>query len=463
MSIIDNPYSRVRMYFRPDEFYGSQAIIAQLVEGMGAMPQPRSFELVGLPGMGKTTTLRELAHPEGALAPNTGYHEYLSGPFRNGQYRFFPVHVQFRTMPTDMHAFTYLCDRFVDEWERRLEEQQLARALSELGERPRAPECTAWLQRACEKLNRLGVRPVLLLDDFDLPFAQMDETETVRLRPFRRVVAFVIATEQRLERVNAEAAGSPFFYDIGLIELTGLDPDDAGRLVRESAETAGYPFPEQDCALVLEQVGRHPAPLFRACTALWELRQSLNLAPDVPLSDKERDMLLGRLETELEHPFWLYWNRLDEKEQTALASLARNREQLTRTQLKALDLLGKEKGLVEYDPDLEMFRFFSPLFARFVHDSTATSGVDISRILTGREYQLYQHLRDHADRSCTFEELHEEIWQRSVGESEEHKDQAKRRVQVAVSRLRSKLEKHTGESVISVRDRGYRLVPGPAT
>lgn len=455
---IDNPYYRIRMYFEPDSFYGSGSTIAQIMEGISALPQPKSFELVGLPGTGKTTHLQFLAHPEGAFA-RSKHRQYLSPNFEKLRYRAFPVHVECRLTPSDMHIFVYICSRFSEEWHRRrdLHNQQEI----QLVEPDSLTEETAVkaLEKACKRLDRSAIRPVLLLDDFGLPFEGMEESETTRLRPLRPFVAFVIATEERLNKVNPKAAGSPFFYNIGVVEFRGLDEEDATQLVSEPAAQAGYPFPKPDQTFILEHSERYSALLLRGCEALWTYRHKLKLSPETPLSDKQRDAFLGQLRSEFESFYRLYWHKLTEDEREALSSLAHSPRELSVGDRETLGALEKKTGLVEADlDDPALYEFSSPLFERFVSTEAEIKVAESQPSLTGLETRLYQYLLDHVDEVCTFEELHSAIWSQPMGESADERDHAKRRVQVAISRLRSKLRETEEADILSIRDQGYRLI-----
>lgn len=453
-----NPYSQIRMYFRPEEFYGPEHVVARLLESISTFPQPKHFELVGLPGMGKTTLLRYLAHSEGAFMRDR---EYLRKRFRDSQYRFFPIHVEFRHIPTGMDILVYLYHCFSEEHRRR-EDLQLPH-IPDLGENPTQEAMIRSLREACEDMDRVAIRPVFLLDDFHLPFKSMSFDDASdfgeRLRPSRKDVAFIITTEQRLNELNPGAtAGSPFFTELMYMELTGLEPDDAERLVREPAEKEGYPFPREEREIVLRQAGRIPSLLFRGCETLWKLRRTLDLDKDTPLPDKYKDVLLGQLRKEFRPVFGMYWHRLNDEERDALISLARGQEQLKSGKLTNVYDVTTKRGLLTYNPDRDRYEFFSPLFAEFVRDTAGTASAGPIPTLSGLETRLYEYLRDHSNDICTFEELHREIWNHPMGESEEEREQAKRRVQVAVSRLRSKLRELTKEEILSIRDEGYRLI-----
>src|SRR5215217_2466453 len=112
MDTSENPYLRLPTGFDPHKFYGSLHWVHFVLEEVSATP-PRDLELIGLPGMGKTTLLQYLAHPDGAFAQHA---EWLQPPFHKEPERIFPVLVDFRQAPTDTHPFVYLCRRFHEEY-----------------------------------------------------------------------------------------------------------------------------------------------------------------------------------------------------------------------------------------------------------------------------------------------------------------------------------------------------------
>jgi DNA-binding response OmpR family regulator len=105
---------------------------------------------------------------------------------------------------------------------------------------------------------------------------------------------------------------------------------------------------------------------------------------------------------------------------------------------------------------------FSSLFTDYLTETFALSSEPAKLELTGIEASLHQHLRQNPNQVCTFDQLLQEVWSHaSSGPGE--KEQQRRRMQVAVSRLRSKLkDAGTGEDIINIRDVGYRYVPGEA-
>ena len=60
----------------------------------------------------------------------------------------------------------------------------------------------------------------------------------------------------------------------------------------------------------------------------------------------------------------------------------------------------------------------------------------------------------------TIGEQEQEIWaQDPTIDTEPNENDKRRRIQVTISRLRSKLKEVTGEDIVSIREHGYRFIP----
>jgi hypothetical protein len=275
------------------------------------------------------------------------------------------------------------------------------------------------------------------------------------MRPWRDRVSIVLGTERPLHQVNSKAAGSPFFQTLPLIRFGGLNAEESLRLIDEPARSAGKPFPAGDIKFVLEQADGHPYLLILAGKALWDLRRQFELLDreDVPLSREQLAILRGRLQEEFQHTFQLYWDRLDRYEQRALKTLSTGgTENLKEQDYMALASL-EQKGVVQLNPS-GSYCAFSSLFKDFVAGLSETTGAAPKLDLTGLEESLYEYLRAHSERVCTFEELSQAIW----GGHGNEEEQLKRRIQVTISRLRKKLQSMNGEDIIALRGQGYRLI-----
>jgi Transcriptional regulatory protein, C terminal len=465
-----NPYFKLPITFDPDTFYGSLEVVRSILETVSQAQTIAPIELCALPGMGKSTLLRYIAHPKGALKKEK---HWLVWPFKDQPNKLFPVLVEFRLKQENMSSFQYLYDRFVREYgEYRIRAQNdegiLLPELSIRGTKG-SEDALSMLKEQSEELAKEGIRPILLLDDFDLPFKDMKEDQTTRLRPLRDLVALVMAVDQPLHLVNPKAAGSPLFQNAPLRRLDGLSPEEARRLIQEPAYQAKKPFPKEDIELVLRHTSGHPYLIILAGQVLWDMRKKLDLLDKALLPPEKHSVFLGHLARDFASSFRRYWRILDTQERVILKKLSArpaSAEDLTRIELQYLSNL-IDFGLVKYVSNGK-FAVFSDLFVEFVGqmseteegllqkshlDSYTTAYEESTHELTGVETKLLGYLRQRADRVCRYEELWENVWNRPISERDE--EQMRRRMQVTVSRLRAKLK---GEDIMSVRDIGYRLI-----
>lgn len=452
-----NPYFQLPQRFDPAHYYGSRTLTDLTLQTTSDTP-PRSIELIGLPGMGKSTLLRYLAHPHGALERNKAALQPL---FRAEPSLMLMVLVEFRLLPTDTHPYGYLHDKFFSTYRNYLEQgKPTLKNLPELlpAKEPLTPEsATSAIEEALTTLKQIGVRAAFLLDDFHLAFVKLTLPETMRLRPWRDRGAFVISTEQRLDKVNAEAAGSPFFQTLPVVPFGGLTTAEARRLVGDPASRAGWPFDSEDIDFTVEQAGTHPHLLIVAGEVLWGLRNSLRLpvAKRLVLSADYPELLLGHFKERFTSTFQMYMEHLEETEKRALKAAFTGEERAEH--YPALAYL-ERLGLVELVPDRGGYRSFSPLFGEFIQAAeTFQAHPQQEVVFPGIEGRLFQHLQRDPDKVYSFDELSQSVWGESAADPA-GRDLLQRRVQVAVSRLRKRLQKSGLGDVISVRGKGYKLV-----
>jgi len=458
----DNPFLLLPQSFDIDHYYGSQAWADIALQSISSTPA-RSMELTGLPGMGKSFLLRYLADPAGALAKNA---RALQPPYDKSPGCIFPVLVEFRLLPNDTHPFVYLFKRFREEFRRYREgaDPSLRKRLPEsAGEGPESHlpgDAAATLEYSLQtmettllELKDAGVRTAFLLDDFHIAFAPqlLTQEQTTRLRPWREAASFILATERRLDKVNIEAAGSPFYQTLPVVPFGGLTPDEARRLVSAPAADAGWPFNPDDVEFVAEHAGGHPLLLIQSGRAVWECRNSLGYdrGKRDAVSKELPSMLLGRLRGWFGPTLQMYWEHLDPDEHAALAAAA-GLEEVAPEHTPALTFL-EQLGMVKFDPRRGRYKPFSTLFAEYIAERSQ-KGASVS----GIEASLFDYLKQHMGRPSSFEELAREVWgERGGGKGPD--ELMRRRVQVTVSRLRKKLQQSGTGDIISVREKGYRL------
>jgi hypothetical protein len=452
----NNPYFRLSLTFNPDLYFGSQEWVDLTLQMVTSRP-PRSLELMGLPGMGKSSLLRYLADPRGALIK---HRKALQPPFSSDPTRIFPVLIEFRLLPTDAHPFTYLFGRFQEELKSYLERVKggwsTGSSIISPASEPRTPAAAAAaIEDALTVLNGRGVRTVFLFDDFHLAFGLLSHTETNNLRPWRDSAAFIISTERRLDKVNAKAAGSPFFQSLPIVRFGGLGPAEAARLIGKPAEDAGWPFHHDDIEFAVARADGHPYLLIVAGSTLWEARVTLGLSKSKKLAvSKEYPQLLtGYFKERFTPTFKMYWENIEPAEQLVLKAAAQTDFAPDNPALVPLE----ELGLVKFDRKRERHVPFSELFSEFISDVAEQPFEKGGSGAKGVETRLHTYLKQNADRVCTFDELSKEIWGEESLDLET--ELLQQRVQVTISRLRKKLQATGVGKIVSVRKMGYRFVP----
>jgi hypothetical protein len=455
---------------------------------------PDSVDIAGLPFSGKTFLLRHLSTPNGALLDHT---LWLHPPYHREPWRLITAPVDFKHLHPDIHPLVYLYARFASVCQALLQ----AAAASEAAAHDEVPQeliaqlrlVPDWLRdelrpavdptaqisvaqavdqtwRMICALGKMALRPVFLLDDFDLalemrraPETRMSYDDVAAMRPWRAVAAFVLTRERDLQNVNPQASASSFFQSITHISLTVLTEQDASAMLRAIAEEAQQEFPAEDIRFVAQLAGGHTYLLNLAGRALADIRT--DLPPLTPLAEQQRAILELRLTVNYRGPFLVYENYLTAEEYSTLHALAKGTQQdrLSPAQRLLLSPL-REKGLLCYDSATAHYEIFSKLFAAYLSAQPApeqTSETADLPNLSDLERRLYDYLRRRTAEECRFEDVWNVVWNAEPGvEAAE----MRRRIQVAVSRLRRKLKSsNVNEDIVSVRSDGYKLVPGTSS
>ena len=322
-------------------------------------------------------------------------------------------------------------------------------------------------------LNAIGRKLVLLFDEFDEPFQQIDSRVFLNLRAKRdryaTTLVYATATVRSLAELRpGDHCGE--FCELFIHQPWRLAPltlPDVEKYVQTYAERNEVPLTQGDADFIYQWTGGHPGMLGGVCHLLaeavegteegegdrWELHRRLvpQLRRDATLHNESEKIWLG----------------LDEAEQAACLALFAG-QPADETSLARLE---QRHVLVEVEGEL---RAFSRLFASYVQQKRTTVDeqpherlwVDVdsgevlidgkpAETLTRLEYQLMLLLFENADKIVDKYQIVSGVW----GEAYiDEVDDA--RIEKLISRLRQKIEPNPSspQFVTTVRGRGYRLV-----
>ncbi|MGD1991847.1 MAG: winged helix-turn-helix domain-containing protein [Anaerolineae bacterium] len=419
--------------------------------------------VVGLSNTGKSTLLRSYRKPKGSEAP-----------------------------PSEREILIYVdCNRMLDLSEQGFYEAVLRAARSQLRALDLPERLKASLEEAyqrvitppsplavplgfTEAIERLcehgDQRIVLLLDEFDEPFAALEGRTFLNLRALRdrygKQLIYVVAAECTLDEIRDDAEANEFReLFAGHVCRVGLLSDAKAReWVRSLFTEEGAVVDADETGFVLQQAGGHPGLLI-ATTRL--MLRAKSVAPETYAkmgTTLVAEALLGDeiVRTECQR----LWDQLVSGEQASLRSLAVGQPINEPAQLRLERL-----GLIDEEGHL-----FGAAFASFVRRQRKAQGdlptgiwldVDAGDVyidgrraptLTELEYRLLRVLYERKDKLCDKYLLVERVW------GEEYIDEVDdARIEKLVSRLRAKIEKDSTNPryLITVRGRGYRLRARP--
>ncbi|MGD9048561.1 MAG: winged helix-turn-helix domain-containing protein, partial [Anaerolineae bacterium] len=267
---------------------------------------------------------------------------------------------------------------------------------------------------------------VLLFDEFDEPFEQIEGRVFLNLRAlkdkYRQRLSYVTATNRRLSNIRRGRDVDEF---VELFEpftqfLGPLDRSDVDEIIAWVAAQEGYTFDDEDRGFLHHHADGHLGLLLAVCRALGEVTGE-------PVRDAGQDWLIHRqvreqleLELNVQGECRKLWDDLTETQQDTLMAVVGTEEDVDE---RALDSLRK-KGLVETDKDL----LFSPVFEGFVRRQRLTrrrrhEGVRVdvesgtvwvdsrqTPTLTDLEYRLLLLLYGRLNKICDKYQIVEAVW-----------------------------------------------------
>ncbi len=441
---------------------------------LGCVTEAECCSVVGMSNIGKSTLLRSLP---GVQAEHLGT--------KAGDYIFVLVDLNLASQVTEQGFYEVILRNILHTLASKKVEQELQTAVQEAYQTVIAPNNPFLIPLAFEDsvqalCTHQPARVVLLLDEFDEVFAEVESRVFVRLRALKdrywEHLCYVTATGRPLPAIRHDRQAGEFceLFAAHVRHLLPLAEADARTVVQNWAMRSNVQFAEQDVVFVAEAAGGHPGLLQAAARVLARAKEEAVWRPVSAAYEHVRERLDSDTNVRLECA--KLWNDLDTAEQEALIDLLADkaatgsRQTGSETSMPKLDTL-MEKGIVQ--PNATGARVFSTLFAGFARRQQLVrrrgpQGIRIdvesgdvwvdgklAPLLTDLEYKLLLLLYGNLDRICDKYKIVESVW----GENYiDEVDDA--RIEKLVSRLREKLESKPDEPkyLQTVRGRGYKLV-----
>ena len=318
----------------------------------------------------------------------------------------------------------------------------------------------------------LEQRIVFLFDEFDEPFAGLDERILLNLRALKDKygprLSYVAATDQPLGRQQRGEKVAEFceLFALNTLFLSALGRDDVQRVIAQFAQEEEVEFGADDVIFIVAQAGGHPGLLEAACRVLAEVSGDYPDFYDYQSYKLVRERLDNDISIRTECA--RLWNDLTAEEQEALTAFVSEPGEPLDAELESS--LRRKAIVEEKDSELAIFGQLFEGFARRqrlvkrpgprgvrvdVDSGHAWVDGELAPDLTDLEYRLLLLLYGHLDRICDKYQIVESVWgQDYIDEVDDA------RIGKLVNRLRQKIEPDPSEPryLMTVRGRGYRLV-----
>jgi hypothetical protein len=462
---LPNPYTPMLLTYNPRLFFGRENEITSILQLITAS-EPGSHAIYGTRTIGKTHLLRFLKDKSGALKR---YENFVSIEYRiGGERRLLFIYINFHNYPEINNIFYVLLEQL--DLDLQTDDASNDIQIPQYDEATTRQDCFNLLRRTLIKLDQQRVRVVFLLDDFDIPLPNINPDDDGLLRTLSDYAALIIATEEPISELRPDIGETSPLLGILRPKAIGLITEQASRdLICTPAGEVGIEFTDDEEDLLLHVAGRQPFLLTAACELYFETRSEF---PDISQRVREttkrqivQTQFLSRLSNQLHVISVLQstWVRLKPEEHRILHTIVVSVKVDISGEPEKIAVQLANKGLIYWDFKHNVYRIFSLLFSEFVRRNYAV-GAEITHIkppelkqisdnLTPIDRSLLNYLVQHADVTCTFEELLDAVW--------EDGEKSKRALEAAVHRIRKVLGPE--EQVKNVRGIGYKYVSTRAT
>jgi tRNA A-37 threonylcarbamoyl transferase component Bud32 len=294
---MDNPYISRGPVQNPDMFFGR---VQELNEISAFLRGNQSVSIVGPRKIGKTSLLYHLMRP-------TSWTHYNLG--EDNLFVYFDCEVL-----GDLDH-NQLFGEFASEIEISLDERDLPPE-PDLEKAIADPSRLAW-ERALRRLNKRGLRVILILDEFERLSTNknldVNFFNALRSAAGRYQLAFLTASAHPLIELtyakrSQDILSSPFFNIFAPLFLGLMPAEEAQQLIHEPAKKVGNPFSDEEVEFIHTLVGGHPFGLQVACFHAMDKSKGL---PNVE----------NHTCSELDSHYQYYWNNLDHAEKATLFHL----------------------------------------------------------------------------------------------------------------------------------------------
>lgn len=324
-------------------------------------------------------------------------------------------------------------------------------------------------------LQSIPSKLVLLFDEFDEPFSQIDSRVFLNLRALRdrhsSKLAYVTATCQPLRAPSASDHSAEFceLFAPNTWYLAPLTRPDVERMVHSYMDAYEVTFTEGDIDFIYQWAGGHPAMVKGVCAMLDAALDEIGrhtMTPNERLDFYHNMARQIRSDERLHQECVKIWAHCSPDEQNELLALCWAQYHPNRT---VLDGLMRKYLVLKIEGHYQMF---CRLLFEFVRRKTLQPPSETARLwvdvdsgevfvdgkavetLTNLEYRLMLLLFYNADKIVDKYGIVSEVW--GDGFLDEVDDA---RIEKLVSRLRQKIEPDPGNPrfLTTIRGRGYRL------
>ncbi len=453
MISIQNPYTPMLLTFSPENFHGRETEIINIIRVITAR-NPDSYAIYGLRTVGKTTLLKYLMAPDGALHD---YEDYVAPDYRpGGKSRLLFVYISFHQYQVGYGVIRTLAENLRD-----VLRQHDHPAQYNIGDEPAPREkMIEMLRMALDDLRDDHVRVVFLMDDFDAALAVVDDEDDRLLRVLSDLSVLIITTESPISQLRPDLGRtSPLLGILRPEALSTMNDQSARELLTTPLAEVNATLTEKELNFLINVAGRMPYLLLSAGELYFNMRQEYpemtEIIADKHATETLREQFVQRLLgwPHIDDVMNRLWRYLKPEEQKALLRLinARRPEELVGLEVTLSRLA--TMGLTVLDIKQGGYRPFGLILVRFLQqlpDEKPISSAEhpILNNLSPLDSRLLTYFLKHPNTVCRFETLQTEVWDDGSG--------SKRALEAAVHRIRQLLPK--GEAIRNVRGKGYTYV-----